>query len=130
MAKQQPRRWLALVAWAFLTALSATEGVAAVWAQPETPALNATALSENRQLLDQICYTLTATDTYGDGWNGGHWTWADASGATVEVGTVTHNTATETLCLDSTDPCYTFAVSDQCRPTLFIPVVNVRPALN
>ena len=92
-------------------------------AKPETPALDASATSETRQLLGQICYTLTGTDTYGDGWNGGHWTWADASGAVVAVGTVTHNTATEALCLDATAPCYTFTVRDAVHNSL-----HLRPA--
>mmetsp|Transcript_11631 Transcript_11631/g.31345 ORF Transcript_11631/g.31345 Transcript_11631/m.31345 type:complete len:232 (-) Transcript_11631:533-1228(-) len=36
---------------------------------------------------DGTCYTLYAQDSYGDGWNGGSWTWTDDDGA-VTVGTV------------------------------------------
>ena len=82
-------------------ALLATRGAAAA-------AVNSTA---DRQLSGQICYTLYATDSYGDGWNGGTWTWADAAGSVVESGSVNYHTNTESLCADAVSPCYTFWVS-------------------
>ena len=41
-----------------------------------------------------------AMDSYGDGWNGGAWTWTDDDG-TSTTGTVAGSTDTATVCLGS-----------------------------
>ena len=46
---------------------------------------------------DVACYTLNAMDSFGDGWEGGAWTWID-DGGIVTTGTVAASSDTASLC--------------------------------
>lgn len=56
------------------------------------------------------CFSLTMTDSYGDGWNGGTWSLTDGSGTEVAGGTMAGGfNALAADCID--DGCYTFEVT-------------------
>ena len=67
-------------------------------AEPElTPDADTDADAEGRR-LDGTCYTLVGKDSYGDGWDGGSWTWTDDDGA-VTTGTLEDGDSEQfTLC--------------------------------
>jgi len=65
------------------------------------------------------CYTLDMTDTFGDGWNGAAWAWADQTGATQKTGTLTGGyEGTSSFCVWAENgPCYTFIVNAGYYPS-------------
>jgi hypothetical protein len=65
------------------------------------------------------CFTVTMSDSYGDGWNGARYTWSsDDSGVMLKSGTLNSgSSATEEVCTDGTSTCYTMYVSSGSYPT-------------
>ena len=63
---------------------------------------------------DGTCFTLNALDSYGDGWNGGYWTWT-VEGVASSSGTVYGYSDTTTLCPGS-EGCGSLYVSAGSYP--------------
>lgn len=60
------------------------------------------------------CIVLELEDSYGDGWNGGAWTWTTSTGDISETGT--GSSGTDGIC-DTSGGCGTLSFSDGSYPT-------------
>ena len=69
---------------------------------------------------DEVTYTLTMTDTYGDGWNNAEWAFTRSSDGVTTTGTLDAGASgTAALCLAPADDggCHAFAVSAGSYPS-------------
>ena len=71
-----------------------------------------------RRALTSMCYTLNMADSFGDGWNGNTWNWADSSGVHNSSDTLpTGSSGTAQLCFPAGVSCMDFSITQGSYPS-------------